>query len=60
MRRVSRYDASRQTVAYKRESLGDTQYHKPPTSSEQTLENNTHEFTASCMTLMQAYACTLN
>ena len=34
MRRVSRYNASRQTVAYKRESLGDAQYHKPPTSSE--------------------------
>ena len=35
MRRVSRCDASRQTVAYKCESLCDAQYHKPPVNSEQ-------------------------
>ena len=34
MRRVSHYDASRQTVAYKHESLGDAQYYKRPSSSE--------------------------
>ena len=29
MCRVLRYDASRQTLAYKRESLGDAQYQTP-------------------------------